>query len=529
MINLHTELIKLKVLDVNDLLASTQQIRNQLNILKDQLKQVMLGIEEFISLKDSFKGEGGRSIRSFYQECHLPFLLFFESWINDYQSYLDRLGNSLQDLEPSPSGLIRQEFLEHELKQGLTNAMRITAELTEETNEIMMNVNDIIQLPPLKEEQFKHASNRANDSARETVEKLNMFDYQQTVALDPLFNELNLMDQYIQKIANMFQGGDLSLTSYQPKTLNWKDSLEELSNLNPESEQSILNDIAEGTIEGAAKAVGDTWDGLKATYELGRNIMGPFSPLFLGNELLFNREQLLENQSEHHKFYLSLLNDPVGKVRQAMDMPKYVWSAVTSAWERDVVNGDAKSRTRFFTYGLTSFGIGILGDKGIGKTGTIAKMVGQTAKGEKALSIHTPVHTPSVAGGLSHSPVPYNVLYDPLTQIKTVTENVFGVKDTTKPLQKHHYATNKSKTYTPKIEEITKKYNLDLDDDWNKELLPHQGRHPNAYHEYVIERLRTFDRVAKGDREKFLKLYEQLKQKVRENPEMLYKDYWRKQ
>ncbi|WP_146553480.1 AHH domain-containing protein [Rummeliibacillus sp. SL167] len=64
---------------------------------------------------------------------------------------------------------------------------------------------------------------------------------------------------------------------------------------------------------------------------------------------------------------------------------------------------------------------------------------------------------------------------------------------------------------------------------WNKELLPHQGRHPNAYHEYVLERLRTFDKIAKGDKEKFLKLYEQLKQKVRENPDMLYKDYWRKQ
>ena len=111
---------------------------------------------------------------------------------------------------------------------------------------------------------------------------------------------------------------------------------------------------------------------------------------------------------------------------------------------------------------------------------------------------------------------------------KKLDEKIGG-KGNTKPLQNHHYATNKSKKYTPKIEEITKKYDLELDDDWNKELLPHQGRHPNAYHEYVLERLRTFDKVAKGDREKFLKLYEQLKQKVRENPDMLYKDYWRKQ
>ncbi|MDQ0232781.1 AHH domain-containing protein [Metabacillus malikii] len=102
-----------------------------------------------------------------------------------------------------------------------------------------------------------------------------------------------------------------------------------------------------------------------------------------------------------------------------------------------------------------------------------------------------------------------------------------GTKGTTKPLQKHHYATNKSKKYTPQMENITKKYGLDLDDEWNKELLPHQGRHPYAYHDYVLDKLSTYDRLAKGDREKFLKLFEGLKQEVRDNPDMLYKEYWR--
>ena len=120
-------------------------------------------------------------------------------------------------------------------------------------------------------------------------------------------------------------------------------------------------------------------------------------------------------------------------------------------------------------------------------------------------------------------------LKESAVQMAKKLDEKIGGKGNTKPLQKHHYATNKSKKYTPKIEEITKKYDLELDDNWNKELLPHQGRHPNAYHEYVLERLRTFDKIAKGDKEKFLKLYEQLKQKVRDNPDMLYKEYWRQQ
>ena len=96
-----------------------------------------------------------------------------------------------------------------------------------------------------------------------------------------------------------------------------------------------------------------------------------------------------------------------------------------------------------------------------------------------------------------------------------------------KPLQNHHYGTNKSKKYTPQIESITKKYKLDLDDTWNKEYLPHQGRHPNAYHDYVLDNLRTFDNLAKGNRVKFLKIFEGLKSEIPNNPRMLYKDYWR--
>jgi hypothetical protein len=111
--------------------------------------------------------------------------------------------------------------------------------------------------------------------------------------------------------------------------------------------------------------------------------------------------------------------------------------------------------------------------------------------------------------------------------VTTVVKRIDDTKGKGKPLQNHHYATNKSKKCTPQLESITKKYNLDLNDAWNKEYLPHQGRHPNAYHDYVLDNLRTFDNLAKGDRDKFLKMFEGLRSEIRNNPDMLYKDYWR--
>ena len=94
--------------------------------------------------------------------------------------------------------------------------------------------------------------------------------------------------------------------------------------------------------------------------------------------------------------------------------------------------------------------------------------------------------------------------------------------------QVHHFATNKSRKYTSQFENITKKYGLDLDENWNKELMPHQGRHPYAYHDDVLDNMQKFDKIAKGDKTKFLKLYNQMKQKIINNPDMLCKDYWNK-
>ena len=118
-------------------------------------------------------------------------------------------------------------------------------------------------------------------------------------------------------------------------------------------------------------------------------------------------------------------------------------------------------------------------------------------------------------------------------KIKTIRETkLLNQKNETvlgrnKPLQEHHYLTNKSKRYTMKFKEITDKYDLDLDGSWNKELLPHQGRHPYEYHDYMLKNVKSIDKLANGDKKIFLELFENVKQEIRNNTEMLYKNFWR--
>lgn len=109
------------------------------------------------------------------------------------------------------------------------------------------------------------------------------------------------------------------------------------------------------------------------------------------------------------------------------------------------------------------------------------------------------------------------------TSVKTPKSSV-----SSKPDQVHHFATDKSGKYTDQFKEITDKYGLDLDQDWNKELLPHQGRHPNVYHDFVLDEMKQIDNIAQGDKDVFLELYENnVKSVVRNNPDMLYLTGWK--
>ena len=108
-----------------------------------------------------------------------------------------------------------------------------------------------------------------------------------------------------------------------------------------------------------------------------------------------------------------------------------------------------------------------------------------------------------------------------------VLKGVKGLRAPKRPNQLHHFATNKGKAYTPRLKKIAEQHGLDLDDVWNKELMPHQGRHPNAYHDFVTRGMERAAREAGKDKGKFLELFDKyIKEPVRQNPDLLRKSGW---
>ena len=91
----------------------------------------------------------------------------------------------------------------------------------------------------------------------------------------------------------------------------------------------------------------------------------------------------------------------------------------------------------------------------------------------------------------------------------------------------HHFATNKHSEFTPAMENIAKKYGLNLDDDWNIAVMPHLGRHPSSYNNWVLNRMRLIDKMPGMNQQRFLEEFDiRIKQPIIDNPEMLRKAWW---
>lgn len=209
----------MKVLDAEQLHAGIQETITVLLQLKKQLEQIEQNLQSFISLEGELKGEGGKSIRSFYQESHLPFLTYMKDTIDQYEAILLEMRNALRSLEPSGQGFIRQSFIENDVEQGLRKAETITRDLTGEGNATIQSVSDIVSLPRLNEGDFIQQANRAGSHADQTLQKLHQFDRSQTAKLEKVDQDLRTLNRTVTEIKSLFQTGKLSISQYKPTQL----------------------------------------------------------------------------------------------------------------------------------------------------------------------------------------------------------------------------------------------------------------------------------------------------------------------
>ncbi|OLS36343.1 hypothetical protein BTR22_12640 [Alkalihalophilus pseudofirmus] len=204
----------MKVLDVSALDFAIDETKRTLTKQSEQIQQIEQAIKSFTSLQDSFKGSGADAIRSFYEECHQPFLLLFQAVIDEYSSILDQIKGAMYSFEPAPNGFVHQQFLDDDLNQGLEQARNTTMYLTDQANSIMQRVSDILHLPRVSDDDVLMHIDQAKKHVIETSENIMHFDYEQTNSLHTVEESLRIMSQYLTTISNMFAQQGFAISSF---------------------------------------------------------------------------------------------------------------------------------------------------------------------------------------------------------------------------------------------------------------------------------------------------------------------------
>ncbi|MGN7325901.1 T7SS effector LXG polymorphic toxin [Bacillus pumilus] len=205
----------MKTLDAFALINGIDQTLNTLKQQSQQISSIEKQIQQIISLDGVLKGEAGQAIRSFYTECHIPFLQFFQVVIEEYSGALKNTKQALHALESNQNGFISQAFIEHELDQGLKKAERTISEIVSEVNHAIGRIGHIVHLPNVDESTFQQNYQKAWLETSRTIGLLHAFDREQTSALQETKSSLQTMKQYINTLSAMFTGPKIDITSYQ--------------------------------------------------------------------------------------------------------------------------------------------------------------------------------------------------------------------------------------------------------------------------------------------------------------------------
>ncbi|MCC5803743.1 T7SS effector LXG polymorphic toxin [Rossellomorea vietnamensis] len=347
----------MKILDVDGFQHGIKEIEETLSSQKDQVEQIERAVQDVVNLDDAFKGEGGNAIRDFYRSQHLPMLEQYQLFLSDYQSVIRQMKEALDHVEPSPDGFMRQSFLDNEVEEGLHRARRTTVELTGEANATIRSVSDIVSVPRIQDCSFLQQVTHAQEEKERSLRKLHEFDHTQTASLAPLEEQVHTMTQQIARLQTVFQKGKLGIIE---KKAHQEDS-SFLSKLSEFTSVMAKNKVSEflGTVEGALFAIVDIVSDLADTV-------------------------------------IALFTDPIGffkgiihTVLHPIDTAKYIWKDLKQSFEEEVVNGDVRSRARYFSYAGTYIAASIFGAKGVDKVGKMGKAGKMSSKTDVPYNVMT--------------------------------------------------------------------------------------------------------------------------------------------
>lgn len=213
----------MKTLEASTIHEGIEQTTTLLSELANQVMEVHGKITGILNTEADFSGQAASSIRAFYRDIHAPLAVYLEGIVRDYHDILRQIQQLLYELDGSEQAFIDEDFLKSEMNFQLNKAKEQTAQLTDETNDILRSVSDIIHLSDLSDDQFIHSVEKTENKVNKTIEQLHQFDQEATHKLTRTENDFDLLENYLTDIQSLTKDHQLTMTSYQANSIKQLD------------------------------------------------------------------------------------------------------------------------------------------------------------------------------------------------------------------------------------------------------------------------------------------------------------------